>query len=909
VAGLRTDWAEQSLDLSQWKNQSNLRIRLHLTSDGSATEDGWYVDDLSVTDLGVAAMPPLPFYEGFENGLSNWLHSSWVVDTNRPFAGGYVGHDTPTGLMPPSTQLPLTLNGTLNLSNHPNAQLTFWLRGHLNTYSYFRAQVSADGGLNWAELGAVNVDNGYNNDGTWVRKQASLAAYANQIIRLRLMTAEAWGYAPDSDIWVDNVVIEDVPTPVTLTSLTPHLKTVDLNWTASTLGDAFKRYEVYRSTAAGVTLNSTLIGTFTNAATTGMTDAGLSIGATYYYAVMTVDTNDTYSASNERSTITVPLAFPISDPMESLDQWVVSGTWGITTNAAHSGNGSLTDSPLGDYTINTDSAALTSVNLVGTAWPVLRFWDRYRLASGDYAYVEISTDGVNWTRLYGVAGLRTDWAEQSLDLSQWKNQSNLRIRLHLTSDGSATEDGWYVDDLTVTDLGAAAMPLPFYDGFENGLSNWVHSAWAVDTNGPFAGGCAVHDTPTGLMPPSTQLPLTLNGTLNLSNYPNAQLTFWLRGHLNTYSYFRAQVSTDGGLNWAELSAVNVDNGYNNDGTWVRKQASLAAYANQIIRLRLMTVEAWGYAPDSDIWLDNIGIGDPIPSAPSLNGPMQLSSVSVPRPTLVVNNAIDYQSVPLSYRFEVYSDATLSNLVSQVPGVASGDSVTAWPVDVDLPNNTQCWWRCQASDGTNTGSWMPTASFYVNQTNHPPLPVTLAGPPSGTIMSNLDDVLFWYPTTDPDAGDAVVSYHIQVDDSPLFASPEISVTNLVNAAALGEENWAMAVPLSDLADSSNFVAGAVYHWRVRAADTHGAYSAWPTGDQTFQFGIAPPRPAILTGLRPSSNGTMSLEWQGASGQLFVEYSLALRPANWQTIAGPLHGTNWTFTPVPGAKSGFYRVRSE
>ena len=33
--------------------------------------------------------------------------------------------------------------------------------------------------------------------------------------------------------------------------------------------------------------------------------------------------------------------------------------------------------------------------------------------------------------LYGVTGLRTDWAEQSIDLSQWKNQTNLRIRLHL----------------------------------------------------------------------------------------------------------------------------------------------------------------------------------------------------------------------------------------------------------------------------------------------------------------------------------------------------------------------------------------------------------------------------------------------------------------------------------------------
>jgi len=76
------------------------------------------------------------------------------------------------------------------------------------------------------------------------------------------------------------------------------------------------------------------------------------------------------------------------------------------------------------------------------------------------------------------------------------------------------------------------------------------------------------------------------------------VTFWLRGHLNAYSAFRAQVSTDGGLSWADLSAVNVDYGYSNDSAWVRKQASLSAYNNQTLRLRLLSFEYGGYAPDS-----------------------------------------------------------------------------------------------------------------------------------------------------------------------------------------------------------------------------------------------------------------------------------------------------------------------
>ena len=40
-----------------------------------------------------------------------------------------------------------------------------------------------------------------------------------------------------------------------------------------------------------------------------------------------------------------------------------------------------------------------------------------------------------------------------------------------------------------------------------------------------------------------------------------------------------------------------------------------------------------------------------------------------RPTLVVNNAYDYQFDNLTYRFEIYSDAAMTQMVSQVPAVA------------------------------------------------------------------------------------------------------------------------------------------------------------------------------------------------------------------------------------------------
>ena len=76
-----------------------------------------------------------------------------------------------------------------------------------------------------------------------------------------------------------------------------------------------------------------------------------------------------------------------------------------------------------------------------------------RLSSGDWGRLEVSPDGSSWTpRLRRVEQqVRSEWAEQSIDLSPWKNQSNLRIRFHLWTDGGGTEDGWCVDDLRVAE--------------------------------------------------------------------------------------------------------------------------------------------------------------------------------------------------------------------------------------------------------------------------------------------------------------------------------------------------------------------------------------------------------------------------------------------------------------------------
>ncbi len=901
VSGVRGEWAPQTIDLSPWKNQSNLRIRFHVWTDGSGTDDGWSIDDLAVVEHTPVAVS-LPFYETFEAGLGQWLNSSWAVDTNGPLAGSYAVRDTPTGRMNPDTRYELVLGGELNLMGAVNPQLVFWVKGQLAYRTRFRVQYSTDGGLSWPELTGMNND--WNQD--WTRMQVSLQSLTNRSVRLRFVTWSEWGSAPAQDLWMDNVAIEEAPPPVTLNSLdqiTPD--SMRVTWGETGIGN-FKQYRVYRSESPDPTESATLLAVITNRSTTTFTDTGLMARKTYYYRVYLYNQNDTGIGSNQASAMTAGVTWPWSEAFETNQPgWTFTGNWTLWPGVGRNGGAALVDSP-GDYPNSASYYAQVAVDLRGMNWPVLKFWDRHAIANNDWGRLYVSGNGgASWTCVYGVSSVRTNWSEQSIDLSPWKNSEQVWVRFQMDTDGNTQDDGWYVDDVFLGEHTPPAATYPFHENFESGLDNWLHSSWTVDTNSPYAGQYAVRDTVPPRLPPDAQLALVLGRELNLSNAVNPALTFHLRGQLLYRTRFRAQASTDGGLNWSDLVALN------NDWTqdWTRLQASLQSFTNRTIRLRFIVWSEWGTAPDQDIFLDDIGIGEPAPGAPTLAAPANLASVNIARPVLAVTNAVDFQGDSLSYRFEVYADAELSNLAAQVPLVASGAQVTSWQVDTDLPNNAQYWWRCQASDGTNTGPWMAAASFYVNETNHPPSTPLIAGPPSGTLVTSLETLLIWFPASDPDEGDSVATYHIQVAPDAAFLLPVVNATHIPAPPLPPAGDWALTLPLSALPGTDALVSGTLYYWRISAQDLRGMSSAWSAGLQTFQFGLGEPRAGTITAFRRGEGNEMILEWSGAAGSVYVEFTHGMNPPQWHTVAGPLQGTAWSFSPIPGTTSGFYRLRSE
>jgi len=595
-----------------------------------------------------------------------------------------------------------------------------------------------------------------------------------------------------------------------------------LNWNASTL-PTFASYQVYRSLTSTVTENSTLVASITDPSVNTFTDTGLDARTTYYYRVFLVDDRDTWSPSGVVSATTGSIPIPLNENFESSTEgWTLTGDWQLQSGVGVGGSVALVDSD-SNYLPNTDTHAVFAVDLSGMTWPVLKFSDKYDFAGNSYGRIEISTNGTTWNNagfVYGVTGTRVDWRVNQIDLSPWKDQERVFIRFRSITDANIA-NGWTIDDLSITEHPVESRQTLF-EGVEEDDSAWIMSSWTPVSDAPKEGVNCVRDSEQGKYVSNTRHELVLGKELQIPTGSTSLLTFYMRGNLGYRCYFRVQISTDGGLHWSNISALNRDQYYNATG-WEKKQVSLDPWVGQTVRLRFLTYTTVG-ASNSAIYLDNIGIGGEVPEAPTPVSPINSNLVDELRPTLTVNNAFDFQSDPLSYRFEIYSDAALTQLVAQVPAVAQGAGETSWQVDVNLIDHATYWWRCRADDGDDVGPWSDVATFLVNEINNPPNVVSLEAPVNGGVLWSLQDTLVWRTVADPDPGDVIRDYQIEIDDDPTFASPVVSMEGIEVTDVPDGAGYLVGLKLEDLLGGNDLATG-TWYWRVRARDSRFRYGDW------------------------------------------------------------------------------------
>ncbi len=153
------------------------------------------------------------------------------------------------------------------------------------------------------------------------------------------------------------------------------------------------------------------------------------------------------------------------------------------------GTGQAMWSDVGDAMNN---IAVRTVDLTGLAAPKLVFNSYWSIEEDwDYGYVEVSTDGQTWTQLddeqaffrttnpngnnLGVGLTGSGQGQLSFDLTQYAGQAALQVRVRYVTDAATQWNGWWIDDVQVTDSGTPS----FTDTFDSGLGAWTSTEWRI----------------------------------------------------------------------------------------------------------------------------------------------------------------------------------------------------------------------------------------------------------------------------------------------------------------------------------------------------------------------------------------------------------------------------------------------
>ncbi|EPD53126.1 hypothetical protein HMPREF1210_00857 [Paenisporosarcina sp. HGH0030] len=137
-----------------------------------------------------------------------------------------------------------------------------------------------------------------------------------------------------------------------------------------------------------------------------------------------------------------------------------SWEWGVPTSGpgnAASGEKVYATNLEGKYDSNMNATlVLPPVDLPeGNSYLQFKHWHNFEQSSTgrawDYGHVFISTDQQEWTQLQKYQGDSGSWIDGEVDLSAYSGQ-RVYLAFNAFSDGSVVRDGWYIDDVALTDI-------------------------------------------------------------------------------------------------------------------------------------------------------------------------------------------------------------------------------------------------------------------------------------------------------------------------------------------------------------------------------------------------------------------------------------------------------------------------
>jgi len=195
----------------------------------------------------------------------------------------------------------------------------------------------------------------------------------------------------------------------------------------------------------------------------------------------------------------------ISEDWESgIGSWYVdNGLWevGIPTvgpDTVHSGQNCAGTVLNGNYTPNANtrliSPYITLPSISSGEHIKLKFWYWFRvnvsnLYGNDKGFVQISVNNGTWQTLTDpIGGYSPAWTQGYVDLSEYAD-STVRIAFYFTSTSVSEDNGWYIDDVSVT-VGTSIFNNP--EDFESGIGDWSADSGLWEFGIPTVGPSATH---------------------------------------------------------------------------------------------------------------------------------------------------------------------------------------------------------------------------------------------------------------------------------------------------------------------------------------------------------------------------------------------------------------------------------
>jgi subtilase family serine protease/flagellar hook assembly protein FlgD len=204
-------------------------------------------------------------------------------------------------------------------------------------------------------------------------------------------------------------------------------------------------------------------------------------------------------------------------------------------------------------------------------------------------------------------------------------------------------------------------------------------------------------------------------------------------------------------------------------------------------------------------LDRAGLVVHGPIAPpSPHAPAEGAFVTTPHPLLVVNDASSSGGATLTYEFQVFADAALTQALPGATGVIEELSQTSWRVTAALTEDAPYWWRARASDGFSTSPWSAVAAFVVDAVNRPPSAPVVDTPAPGSRVPSRQPALTVRNALDPEG--QPLQYEFRLASGPDMADVVVSAADV--AEGLGLTTWTVPLALEE---------NASYCWSARASD--------------------------------------------------------------------------------------------